>query len=504
MADAEQLSEHIGSESKPVTVGTLADQVSRFVNQHNDQFPEYVVGEVSDVSEYDFGTFFDLTDPDGDATITCIAWSHAVKEFDESLESGTTGVFRASLDFYADSGNLQLNVSNFWARGKSERTEEWAQLEASLKSEGLIGPDATRPLPSYPTCVGVVTARESSAAEDICEAIHRQDPRSTIKIHDATVQGEEAVQSIVTAVTALDRDPEVDVIVVTRGGGADATLWSFNEEPLVRCVAERETPTVAAIGHEDDVTLVERVADQRCMTPSDAGLTVATDLDQMEETVQRLQERIEPGFADLVTDRLESVNRRIDTAVNSVIQRVQSETRQQLQRARGLEDRICQSYRSLVDRELSDYENTIDAEYAAVEHRVAREQQNRRQQIQRAAELEGRIRRAYASHVETRLDTLSSRIESGFVQTKHRTETQSLTQVAAVSRAEDVEARIDTAYQSAVDKRISNLEWRIAEAQTQIESESKIESKKTEIRYLRFGLAILLLVVLGLVLYIVV
>ena len=500
MSNAESISEDIASETNPVTVGTLATRISQFIERHGDQFPTYVVGEVSDVNEYDFGTFFEFTDPEDDATITCIAWSHAVAGFEDELEPGTAGVVRASVDFYADEGNLQLNVSNFWAHGESARTEEWAELEATLEEEGLIGPDTAQSLPPYPTCIGVVTATGSSAAEDVCEAIHRRHPGTTIKLHDATVQGEDAVPSVVSAVTTLDQAPSVDVIIVTRGGGADATLWSFNEEPLVRCVADLETPTVAAIGHEDDETLVERVADQRCMTPTDAGVTVATDVDQLQARVDRLQSRIGSAYTDVVTDRLEAVDRRISAATDAIVRRVQSEQREQLQRARALEQRIQQSYRHLIDSRLHDYESRITTNHEALQQRVVRERQERQQRAEQAEALETRIHLAYTSLVETRLSALADRIEDHFVQLEHSAETQTLTRAAAVGRVGDLEARVDTAYQSTVDRRVTSLESRIEDAYSQIEADTEIASKETEVQYLRLALIVLLLLLLGVLL----
>ena len=265
-------------------------------------------------------------------------------------------------------------------------------------------------------------------------------------------------------------------------------------------MADLETSTVAAIGHEDDETLVERVADQRCMTPTDAGVTVATDVDQLQARIDRLQRRIIAAYTDVATDRLASVERRITAATDSIVQRVQSEQREQLQRARALEQRIQQSYRRLIDSRLHEHESQITTKHETLQQRVVRERQEHRQQAEQAEALETRIHLTYTSLVETRLSTLSDRVEDHFVQLEYSVETQTLTRAAAMGRVGDLEARVDTAYQSTVDRRVTSLESRIEDAYSQIEADTEIASKETEVQYLRLALIILMLLLLGVLL----
>lgn len=209
------------------TVAELNEEIAAVLSEQADRFPTYVIGEVADVDQYDFGTFFDLADPDADAVIACLAWSRVVDASDNELTAGTTTLVQANVDFYAERGDCQLLVAGYWPIGEGARTQAVAQLRATLEDEGLLADDRKQALPPYPTCIGVVTSLAGSARDDITTTIHERHPGIRIKLCGATVQGEDAVPSLVGAVQTLETDPTVDVIVVTRGGGADTDLWCF-------------------------------------------------------------------------------------------------------------------------------------------------------------------------------------------------------------------------------------------------------------------------------------
>lgn len=263
---------------KAWTVTRLNAEIESVLKDASERFPTYVVGEVSEVNPYGFGTFFELRDLDEEAVISCVAWSSAIERFDHDLEDGTEAVVRASVDFYAERGNTQLSVIDYWPVGDSERSQALAALRSKLDAEGLFDDDRKRPLPEYPDHVGVVTSLSGSAREDFEQAVRERSPGVTITLCGASVQGDNAVRSLVGAIQTLDADPEVDVLVVTRGGGSDTDLWCFNEEPVVRTIADCTTPTVVAVGHEDDETLAEAVADRRAMTPTAAGVEATPKL----------------------------------------------------------------------------------------------------------------------------------------------------------------------------------------------------------------------------------
>lgn len=348
------------------TVAELNREIEVVLSEQADRFPTYVVGEVADVDRYAFGTFFDLADPDDEAVISCLAWSQHVESFEQDVEAGTTTVVRANIDYYAERGDCRLMVDGYWPIGEGDRARAVAQLRAALDEEGLFDEERKLALPPYPTCVGVVTSLSGSAREDVTSTIHDRNPGVRIKLCGATVQGDAAVASLVGAVRTLETDPAVDVIVVTRGGGADTDLWCFDEEPVVRAVADTTTPVVAAIGHEDDQVLTEAVADERAMTPTAAGVVAAPELAAVRATVAELERRIAAAYEAFVDDRLAAYERRLDaelTALEHAVATRRVERRQSLQRGADLERRVHRAYRALVARELGSLEARVDRAY---------------------------------------------------------------------------------------------------------------------------------------------
>jgi exodeoxyribonuclease VII large subunit len=344
------------------SVAELNDAIQDVLETARDRFPTHVVGEVSDIDRYGFGTFFDLRDVEGEAVIGCLAWSGTLGDVDHELENGMAVVVQAEVEFYPDGGDTQLLIEEFWPLGDSARTEALAELRAELSEAGLLDDARKRPPPEYPDVVGVVTSPSGSAREDFTSAVSDRHPGVTVKLSGATVQGEEAVPSLVGAINRLEHDPAVDVLVVTRGGGADADLWCFNEEPVVRTIAHCATPVIVAIGHEDDETLSAAVADRRAMTPTEAAIVATRNLEAVREQLGQVEIRVRTGYDALVAERLAAYDRRIESAVTAIRQATAARGR-----IGGLEARIEQGYRTRVDRELDAYETHIASAYRDLE-----------------------------------------------------------------------------------------------------------------------------------------
>ena len=429
------------------SVGQLNAEIGSVLDEARDRLPSYVVGEVSDVNRYDFGTFFDLRDLDDDATISCIMWAHQREAIAHELDAGTETIVRATVDFYHDDGRTQLAVKNFWPVGESDRSEDLAALRAALSADGLLDEAAAKPLPEYPSHIGVVTSLAGSARRDFEEAVRARHPGVPITVCGATVQGEAAVASLVTAVRRLEQDSAIDVIVVTRGGGADADLWCFNEEPVVRAIADCATPTVVAVGHEDDETLAEAVADHRSMTPTDAGVAVAPDLASVRQRVADIEHRVDRAYTTVVTDRVAAITQRLDAGIQTLEQRAQA----------------------------------------------------REATRQRTADLEHRITVAYEALVASRLTAIETRLNDAYQALEHAAETDAVTARAARRQIRGLESRIDTAYQTRVDRELGALESRIENGYREIETDARVRAGQSEARRLRVAI-ILLLVVLGLTL----
>jgi exodeoxyribonuclease VII large subunit len=166
------------------------------------------------------------------------------------------------------------------------------QLRKTLAAEGLFAAERKRPLPFLPRTVGLVTGRASAAERDVVENARRRWPAVRFRVENVAVQGAYAVTEVIAAIGRLDADPQVDVIVVARGGGSVEDLLPFSDEALVRAVAGSRTPVVSAVGHESDAPLVDHAADRRASTPTDAGKLVVPDVAEELARIRALRERM--------------------------------------------------------------------------------------------------------------------------------------------------------------------------------------------------------------------
>lgn len=428
------------------TVARLNREIEEVLSDAQVRFPTHVVGEVAEVEEYKFGTFFELRDLDDDPVISCLSWSSTTDSVEYDLEDGTRVVVESTVDFYPERGNCELQVSDFWPLGESRRQQELEALRRQLEEEGLFDEERKDDIPLQPACLGLVTSPAGSAREDAWAAISERSPRTDVKLCGATVQGENAVPSLVTSIERLDTDQDVETIIVTRGGGSDVDLWCFNAEPLVRCIASCTTPIIVAIGHEDDETLVEDVADARAMTPTEAGVVATTSVEETRNRLDTLERRIKTNYERVVQNRIDRLERQITTA----------------------------------------YEN--------LERKASRRESLRR----RASDLEHRITVAYETLRESRLQTLDNRIDSGLKDVEMAAESEAASEQIARQRVANLERRIDAAYRTRVTRELDNLDRRLDTAYTELEAEQRVAASTTTVRRLWIVVAILLVIlVLG-------
>lgn len=395
------------------SVAQLNTEIEAALNDAGDRFPTYVVGEIADVNPYGFATFFDLTDTDADAQISCLAWEHSIESFDHNLEAGVTAVVRAAVDYYPERGDTQLIVREYWPVGESQRVQDLEALRSTLDAEGAFAEAAKRPVPRYPRTLGVVTSPSGSAIEDFRETVNGRWPPSTIELCGASVQGENAVGELVDAIQQLEHNPSVEVIVVTRGGGADATLWCFNEEPVVRTIIDCTTPVVVAIGHEDDETLAEAVADRRAMTPTAAGTETTPNITTVQDNIATRERRIASAYTTLVEERLSGLADRIAAGVTSIEQR--AKTRQaSRQRLADIERRVTIAYETLVTTRLTELDRRIDDGVQAIEQAAVAEEASATAARERLNDIEARIAHAYTRTIDRQLQTVEQRIDTAY------------------------------------------------------------------------------------------
>jgi exodeoxyribonuclease VII large subunit len=235
--------------------------------------------------------FLTLRDPLADISlpVTCPDW--VLDGMPTPLSDGASVIVAGKPDFYAPRGTLSLAVSEIRPVGIGELLARLEQLRRMLAAEGLFAADRKRSPPFLPTVVGLICGRASAAERDVVENARRRWPAVRFRVREVAVQGVNAVPEVCAALHDLDADPEVDVIVVTRGGGSVEDLLPFSNEALVRAVAACTTPVVSAIGHETDAPLLDLVADIRASTPTDAAKRVVPNVREEQDRVATCRQR---------------------------------------------------------------------------------------------------------------------------------------------------------------------------------------------------------------------
>lgn len=287
------------SAEAPWPVRTVARKIMEWVDRLG---PVWVEGQLAQVTARPgTGTaFLVLRDPAADVSLQLTAPVALVREGGPAVAEGNRVVVHGKPSFFLGRGTLSLRVDRIRAVGIGELLARIERLRALLAAEGLFAAARKRRLPFLPGRIGLVTGRASAAEHDVVSNATARWPAVRFRICHTATQGALAVPQIVDALAALDRDPEIDVIVLARGGGSVEDLLPFSDETLCRAVAACRTPVVSAIGHEPDTPLVDHVADLRCSTPTEAGRCLVPDLAEETARVGALRDRARRALAGWV------------------------------------------------------------------------------------------------------------------------------------------------------------------------------------------------------------
>ncbi|MFD7552491.1 exodeoxyribonuclease VII large subunit [Streptomyces sp. NPDC059578] len=278
------------SAENPLPVG----DVSRLIGGWIDRLGAvWVEGQITQISRRPGAgvVFLTLRDASHDISVGVTCYRQVFDAVADVVSEGARVVLSAKPEWYAPRGQLSLRATEIRPVGVGELLVRLERLRKSLTAEGLFAAERKRPLPFLPQLVGLVCGRASAAERDVLENARHRWPAVRFEVRNVPVQGVHAVPAVVEAVKELDGLPEVDVIIVARGGGSVEDLLPFSDEQLVRTVAECRTPVVSAIGHEPDQPLLDLVADLRASTPTDAAKKVVPDVGEELERVRMLRDR---------------------------------------------------------------------------------------------------------------------------------------------------------------------------------------------------------------------
>ena len=302
----------------------------------------WVSGEISNFKRATSGHLY-FTLKDSAAALQCVIWRSTAQRIRLELQNGLAVDAHGAITLYERDGSYQLIVSSLRLAGEGQLYLEFMRLKAELEAEGLFDPSRKRPIPERPRRIGIVTSATGAALQDMLNTLANRYRMAEVVVAPAAVQGVEAPPQIVAALSALQRlSPPPDVILVARGGGSLEDLWAFNDERVVRAVADCAVPVISGVGHETDFTLTDFAADLRAPTPTGAAVAAVPPQSDLQYELAGLWQRAEMA---LLT-RLQAERAGLDEAAQrmswaSPLRRVQME-RQALDRLVDRRERAAQ------------------------------------------------------------------------------------------------------------------------------------------------------------------
>ncbi|MCS7324757.1 MAG: exodeoxyribonuclease VII large subunit [Anaerolineae bacterium] len=279
----------------PWSVSALTEYVKALLEGDPELHDLRVQGEIAQISRPTSGHLY-FTLKDEHAQLRCVMWRNWALRLDFTPKVGDAVIVRGNLGVYERDGQYQLYANAMVLQGAGALQGALEALKRRLAAEGLFDPARKRPLPAFPRVLGIVTSPTGAALQDVLNVLRRRYPLVTVVLAPTLVQGDEAPVRIVRALARLNElhgELRPDVILVARGGGSAEDLSAFNDERVVRAVAQSSIPIISGVGHEIDVTLTDFAADQRAPTPSAAAEVLTPDLAELRQQIDDLAERLQ-------------------------------------------------------------------------------------------------------------------------------------------------------------------------------------------------------------------
>ncbi len=288
-------------------VFTVTELTVRVRDLLEDRFFEvWVEGELSGVRLWNTGHLY-FTLKDSSSLLKGLMFRSALRYLKFKPADGMRVVARGKISVYEPKGEYQIVCEHLEPQGLGALQLALEQLKKRLQAEGLFDTARKRPLPALPRKIGIVTSLDGAAIRDIVKVLRRRYRNAHLVIRPTRVQGEGAAADIAHGLRAIVKVPQVDVVIVGRGGGSLEDLWAFNEEPVARAIAISPIPVISAVGHESDVTIADLVADVRAPTPSAAAELVVARKDEFTGRIDRLHERL----VSCAHSRVQRLSRRV-------------------------------------------------------------------------------------------------------------------------------------------------------------------------------------------------
>lgn len=303
--------QRVNSEVSPLSVHSLN---TRAKERLRDWPSIWVEGELIKLKSYPTATYATLRDSDGKAAVDIVIWASSVSNREEFKEADKV-VVRGRFDLNPTSGKFQFSIQQIKKVGLGDLYAQLEELRAKLRAEGVIDESKRQPLPFLPNRIGLITGKDSDAEKDVKQNVLLRWPDAQFETIHVIVQGPSSPQQVIAALKTLDAKPEVDVIIIARGGGAFLELVGFSDEALVRAAAAAKTPIISAIGHEADRPVLDDVADLRASTPTDAAKRVVPDVAEERQRIGDALSRIEQRVTAYVNHQDEILSQMVSRPV---------------------------------------------------------------------------------------------------------------------------------------------------------------------------------------------
>ena len=288
--------------SNHLTVSQFTFHVRKLLEGDSELQDVWVEGEVSNLSRPASGHIY-FTLKDKNASLKCVMWKTDTMRVRPNSQEGAAVEVHGKIAVYEPQGQYQLIVNIIQPKGEGALFQEFLRLKAMLESEGLFDSESKRPIPALPKKIGIVTSATGAALRDMLNTIRRRQPLLQVILAPSPVQGVEAPPALVKAIQSLNLQSP-DLIILARGGGSIEDLWAFNDERVVRAVADSKTPIICGVGHETDFTLCDFAADLRAPTPTAAAeLATQTTLDDLKLQITNYQSRLTFLTSSLLADQ---------------------------------------------------------------------------------------------------------------------------------------------------------------------------------------------------------
>jgi exodeoxyribonuclease VII large subunit len=276
----------------------------------------WVEGEVSNSSQSTAGHFYFSLKDEG-ARISCVMWRSQVQRAGYLPQDGEQVLAHGRVSVYEARGVYQFYADTVQPSGLGLLYRQFEALKQKLEAEGLFDPALKRPRPPFPRLIGVVTSPAGAALQDVCNVLSRRYPLATVLVSPTLVQGEQAAEQIVWALGALNAQPDVDLVILTRGGGSLEELMPFNDERVARAIRDSRAPVISGVGHETDFTIADFAADLRAPTPSAAAEMAVPDQEELWTAIAACRAHMTRLLEDKLTrahGTLEAHAQRLDRA----------------------------------------------------------------------------------------------------------------------------------------------------------------------------------------------